>query len=114
MISILSNIPKIYDNWIYYNQTHGYFESLNISTGHRTISGKKSSYVQRTLLRNGWGIANDVLNLKRKNIFIILFLEKLCNFKVYELPFTTKFIFVSCYSPSVQVKYQWNSDREVT
>ena len=104
MIIILSNIPKSYDNWIYYNQTHSYFENLNISTGHRVM------YVQRRLLHNGWGIANDVVNLKRKNNLIILFLEKLSNFKVFELPFTTKFTFVSCYSPSVQ----WNSDRQVT
>ena len=32
--------------------------------------------------------------------------EKLSNFKVCKLLFTSKFIFVSCYSPSVQVKYQ--------
>ena len=30
-----------------------YVASLNISTGHWTISGKKSSYVQQKLLHNG-------------------------------------------------------------
>ena len=32
--------------------------------------------------------------------------EKLLNFKVLELSFTTKFIFVFCYSPYMHVKYQ--------
>ena len=38
--------------------------------------------------------------------------EKLSIFKIDELSFTTKFIFVSCCNPSVQVKYQSQPLRE--
>ena len=44
----------------------------------------------------------------RVGVLLMTFLkwEKLLNFKVLELSFTTKFIFVFCYSPYMQVKYQ--------
>ena len=44
----------------------------------------------------GWGvIAHDVLKMR-----------KVIKFKVHELQFTTKFMLVSSYRPSVQVNYQ--------